>query len=306
MPALPSDQPASFYYFGYVPNHIANYVALAVFSVLFLVLIYRVFFSATSPKYLLFLPFTAAAEIAGFGIRLACSKDPDVGLFTAMNILLLISANFILLVNYKAVGDVVRLSGVRQRYFIIGPNIGKNFIKSNVFATTLTTVGGSLEANLDPRATGQALTTVGLALQLAFFLIFFVVIRYIDTCPDYQYAANDKQNPKNKLMKVMYFTMAFLIIRAVYRLVNDVVLIISPTDVHEWTFYVFDALMIALCFLVFCIWHIGKYIPSAAAQEEQLENGKSVYSENDGDGIALHNHQQQQHPYHHPPGYNNV
>ncbi|CAO3623186.1 unnamed protein product [Mucor hiemalis] len=286
--------PLSFYYFGYIPNHAANYVALAVFSLLFLFLIYRVFFSATSPKYLLFLPLTAAAEIAGFSIRIVCSNNPDDSLFTAMTILLLISANFILLVNYKAVGDVVRLSGVETRFFFLGPNLAKTFYKTNLIATILTTVGGSLAAN-DDKTVGQALTTLGIALQLCFFLAFFVCIRYVDTCPDYQYAANNKRNPKNKLMKVMYVTMALMIVRTVYRLVNDIILIVNPTDIHEWTFYVFDALMIALSFLTFCVWHIGKYIPSSS--QENLDKG--VFED---DGVVL----QHQHPERLHSGYNNV
>lgn len=260
--------PISFYYFGYVPNSIINAVALGVFSLLFLILVFRVFFSATSPKFLLFLPLTAAIEISGLAIRYVCITAPTSDLFTAMSVLLLLSANILVLVNYKAVGEVIRLSGVETRYRVLGPQFTKFFYKTNIVSSILTGVGSGISTSSDTKTIGSALTIVGIVLQLIFFAVFVVATRYIDTCPDYQYQANGIYNPKSKLMRIMYITMALIIIRCIYRLVNYIIIMIHP-GVHEWTFYVFDVLIIAICFLVHCIWHTGNFLPSVQEQNTQ-------------------------------------
>ncbi|KAG2208468.1 hypothetical protein INT47_010164 [Mucor saturninus] len=246
-------------YFHYIPNRPACYVGIAVFSILFILLNIRVLTSGYR-WYVYLLPLTAAAEVVGFALRYICSKNPTTDVFTAMSILLLISANIMALVNYKAVGDVIQLSGVETRYYVIGPNFARNFYKTNLVASILQAVGGGLQASSGSRSTGFTLTIVGITIQLVFFAIFLVSVHYVNTCPDYRLHYNG-QNHKRSVMRVMYITMALLFVRSLYRLANYVIVYNNFGEVHEWTFYVFDALLIAVCFLIHCIWFIGHYIP---------------------------------------------
>lgn len=303
MSTLPTSAELDIAYFHYIPNHPACYVGIAVFAILFVMLNIRVFTSGC-PLYVLLLPLTAAAEIAGFVLRYICSKNPTTDVFIAMSILLLLSANIMALVNYKAVGDVIRLSGVETRYYVIGPNFTKTFYKTNLIASILQGVGGGMQTSASSRITGSTLTIVGVSIQLVFFAIFLLCIHYVNTCSDYQYYTNG-QNHKRSLMRVMYITMGLIFTRSVYRLANYIIVLDNPTEIREWTFYVFDALLIALCFLIHCIWFIGNYLPHANTEVDQKYSDNGYIMNNNvqqqGNPLSGEYYHQQQQP---APGYN--
>lgn len=253
-------------YFRYIPNRPACYVAIGVFSILFILLSIRALTMGCRP-YVYLLPLTAAAEVVGFVLRHICSDNPTTEVFTTMSILLLISANIMALVNYKAVGDVIRLSGVETRFNIIGPKFTNTFYKTNLLATILQAVGGGLQTSGSAHSSGSALTIVGFSIQLVFFAIFLISVHYVNTCPDYRLYHNN-QNHKSDIMRVMYIIMALLFVRSTYRLASYIIASNHIGQTHEWTFYVFDALLIALCFLIHFIWFIGHYIPRDILHDE--------------------------------------
>lgn len=285
MSTAPTNLELNLAYFHYVPNHPACFVGIAVFSILFILLNIRVF-TTKCRWYVLLLPLTAAAEVAGFVLRYLFSKNPETSVFTAMTILLLISANIMALVNYKSVGDVIRLSGVESRYFFIGPRFTSFFYKSNIIASILQAVGGGMQSSADSRATGSTLTIVGVSAQLVFFALFLISVHYVNTCSDYQFY-NNGQNHKRSVMRVMYITMGLIFCRSVYRLASYIMILVYPAGIHEWTFYVFDALLIAICFLIHYIWFIGNYLPHVK-EDEQKEMDNSYMLDN--------NVQRQQYP----------
>lgn len=255
----------AFYYFGYVPNRPAIYVAIAVFSVLFIALTIRILRSR-SPNVFYLLPFTALLEVVGFVLRFVTANNPDIGIFTAMNVFLLISANIMAITNYKAIGDIVILSDIETRYGVIGPNFTRWFIRSNIIASVLQIVGGSLSGS-DPQ-TGKAVALAGTCLQVVFFGVFILCVFYTRNCSDYGYYVNG-QNPKKKITNTVLASMLFIIARAVYRLQNSAQILTDSPD-KEWSFYVFDSLMIAISLGIHFVFFIGNCYPIAGDTKESV------------------------------------
>jgi hypothetical protein len=211
------------------------------------------------------LPFTAILEVVGFALRIVVADNPTSGVFTAMTVFLLISANVMTMANYKSIGDVVILSDVETRYGIIGPNFTRWFIRSNVLASILQIVGGTLQTG-DNAQTGRILALVGVIAQIIFFGGFIWCTLYIRNSNDYGYYVND-QNPKIKVTTVILASMLCIIIRAVFRLQNDIEILSGKQD-KEWAFYIFDSLMIAISLCIHFVFFIGNCFPLAGDHKE--------------------------------------
>jgi hypothetical protein len=298
----------AYYYFHYSPSHALAFVAIAVFAVLFILLTARVLLTR-SPRFILLLPFTAAIEIVGFALRYVCSENPTTGVFTGMSVLLLISANIMALVSYKAVGDVIRLSGVENRYFIIGPNFTKQFYKTALLASILQVVGSGMTGSASSNNTGFTIAIVGVVLQMIFLAAFMLVIHYVNNCPDYQYFMNGK-NTMKKLMSVMYATTGLLFVRSGYRLASYIISFDFPSEIHEWTYYAFDPLLIAICFVIHFAWFIGGYLPHSNMEfDPKAANHNYVMSNMQNQPPAADAYylpQQRQQNFNPAAGYNNA
>lgn len=253
------------YYFHYSPNRALCIVSIVVFGFLFVLLTARVL-RTRSPKFILLLPLTALVEMIGFVLRYICAENPTTSVYSAMNVLLLLAANIMALVNYKAVADVVRLSGVETRCIIIGPNLRKLLFRSNLIASILQAVGSGMTSSASTRNTGFIIALIGLIVNIVAFGGFLFIIYYVDSRPEYDYQLNGKKSPKHKLMVVMYATMGLLFARSVYRLATYIISYHFTSEIEEWTFYAFDVLLIALCFIIHFIWFIGRYLPHFGAE----------------------------------------
>ncbi|KAJ5912110.1 RTA1 like protein-domain-containing protein [Penicillium subrubescens] len=63
------------------------------------------------------------------------------------------------------------------------------------------------------------------------------------------------------LLRVVNFTTLLILVRSIYRLVEFTQGVTGYLNTHEWTLYIFDALVIYPCVALFVYWHPGKYLP---------------------------------------------
>ncbi|KAI8636210.1 hypothetical protein BD408DRAFT_99704 [Parasitella parasitica] len=278
MQLLPNGQDVAILYFGYSPNLPLTYVGMIVFGILFLALSIRVFLSQNSRLFLLLLPLTALLQVAGYALRYECANNPAISLFIAMSIFLLLCANVIALVNYKTIQEVIVISEVETQFIVIGPKFAKIFYHFSMIASALQGVGGGIQSNTNIRAIGTQLTIAGSCVQLTTLILFLVCAGYIHRSDNYQIH--------------VYGTGGSIATR-------------------EWTYYVFDALMIALCLIFYFVLFIGNYLVHHNETIDKEYNAKEdpVVSEY----IDLHdmnnhkqNHQQSPHDKSKPSTFQKV
>ncbi|KAL9545481.1 hypothetical protein MBANPS3_007123 [Mucor bainieri] len=253
--------------FHYIPALIPAAVALAVYAVVAIYL--------TIPL----------MEVIGFAVRILCHFYTDLGRYIGMTMFLLLAPNALALVNYKAVGEIIRLSNVETNRFYLRPKfVTWFFFSSDIFSFCLQGAGGGLQSTVDHNQVGIAVTLVGLALQLFFFACFAGITLYVQRNPNYQYYVEGQPNAKNRLILCLYVTIGLIYIRSIYRVAEYATGYGGPIAKLEWAFYVFDTIVIFLSFIVYCVFFIGNYLPKHnAASQLPTDNSSSSSQTEKGD-----------------------
>ncbi|KAG2237911.1 RTA1 like protein-domain-containing protein [Thamnidium elegans] len=255
-------------FYGAVPNLPLAYISLVVyilFAIFFTIRIYR----SRSARFLYILPFTALMETGGYAMRIVCAVDyTDLGRFLGSTVLLLLAPNALALVNYKAIGEIIRLSNVdTNKFFLKTKFVTWFFFSSDILAFLLQGAGSSMQTSYKAMKIGTAVTLVGLSIQLFFLACFAVITVYVHRNPNYNYKLEGNSNPKKKLILCLYVTLAFIYIRSIYRVAEYATGYTGPIARSEWAFYVFDTLMIFSSFMVYSFFFIGNYLPKHGSVE---------------------------------------
>ncbi|KAI8070094.1 RTA1 like protein-domain-containing protein [Thamnidium elegans] len=246
-----------FLYNPSLPLAVIGLIVFALFSVFLFIRIYR----SNSRKFLYILPITALMEAIGYLIRALCSTgETTIGKYIGMTFFLLLPPNALALVNYKCLGEVIRLSNVQSRLFFLRPKfVTWFFFASDIFAFMLQGSGGGLQVT-DNAAMGKTIALIGLVVQLGFFGSFAVITVYVHRSPKYSYTVEGQINAK----------------KSEYAGGRD-----GPVATSEWAFYVFDGLAIALSFVGYCVYFMGNYLPKRGEEDAMVSTNISSISSSD-------------------------
>lgn len=258
-------------FYHYYPNKPLCIASLVVYAVFCVFLTFRVW-QTKSAKFLYILAFTALMEVIGYAVRLLCISFTDMGRYIGTTLFLLLAPNALALVNYKAVGEIIRLSNVEtDRFFLKAKFVTWFFFGSDIFSFVLQGAGGGLQTIQKYMNTGRAITLVGLTLQLLFFASFAGITVYVHRNPKYNYYVEGQPNAKRNLIRVLYITIVLLYIRSIYRVAEYASGYDGPIAILEWAFYVFDTLVIAISFVFYCVFFIGCYLPKHTAGDDKTQ-----------------------------------
>ncbi|KAJ6090484.1 RTA1 like protein-domain-containing protein [Penicillium sp. IBT 16267x] len=160
------------------------------------------------------------------------------------------------------------------------------FVGCDIVALLLQLVGAVMISSVSTTDTGGSnkihkgknIARVGVIVQLVAFGFFSVAaVRFNFTSKKFsrdlseRYESVDEKNysiggiVKKKhwpaLLRVVNLTTLLILVRSIYRLVEFSSSVTGYVNTHEWTMYVFDALVIYPCVALFIHWHPGKYLP---------------------------------------------
>ncbi|KAG2201082.1 hypothetical protein INT47_010834 [Mucor saturninus] len=260
-----------------LPLAYTSMVVYLLFSIYLTVRVYR----TKSARFLYILGFTALMEAIGYAVRIACADFTDFKRFITSTLFLLLAPNALALVNYKAVGEIIRLSNVKSEKFYLRPKfVTWFFFASDIFVFLMQGAGSGMQSDYKNLKKGQAITLIGLALQLVFLACFAAITVYVQNSPKYNYYVAGCENPKKKLVFSLYVTISLIYVRSIYRVVEYAYGYTGPVVRAEWALYVFDTLAIAICFLLYCIFFIGNYLPKHDADPTQIYDSESSLSVN--------------------------
>ncbi|OBZ87640.1 Protein RTA1 [Choanephora cucurbitarum] len=274
--------------FHYIPNLPLAIICAILFLFFFFYLTYRVKRSK-SPRFLYILPITSLFEFLGYVIRLKVRTDITIATYAVMTLFLLLPPNALALVNYKCAGEIIRLSNAEPKHFFLRPRfVTWFFFASDIFAFVMQGAGGGLQGTGDPDLSnmGSKIAMIGLAVQLLFFGSFAVITVYLDRKPEYVYTIQGQDQPKKKLIHCLYITTALLYIRAIYRIIEFAGGYDGPVASAEWAFYVFDSLVLFLCFVFYSVLYIGNYLPKRDEDDQSSKGWRGALSTED---VALTN-----------------
>lgn len=264
-----TDKMKIYYMFHYSPSISLAYVGIAVFAVLTAFLIFRIR-RLNAPAFMMKVPTLAILELVGFVLRYEVIKNPSTGTYTGMTVLLLISANLLSVTNYNCLVHIIKLAKVQSEKFYYQPDLLSKILSISTLGTSILQAAGSgMLSNTSTRTAGFALVFLGLVLQFLVFMAYFVILNYVQRNRKFDYVVYGQHNPKQNLIYLLYITTSVLLIRNVYRIVQYGFTVNNEIVPVEWPFYIFDALMVAICFAVFGI--IPLFFPTET--KDVIEDG---------------------------------
>lgn len=189
---------------------------------------------------------TAIFLIIGLGLRIQMNTNAVLTTFIVQQAFLIISPNALAFVNYSLLGIILRASEQRdptllttQPWYMRSKYVARLFLASDVFSFFIQSTSTPMLTNADPtqRKNGQSMMVSGLILQLVFFTMYAYVTIYVHRKRVY---ASTRPTAMNSLFRLLYFTIAALYIRSIYRLVEFAQGYDGSIARMEWLFYVAD------------------------------------------------------------------
>ncbi|KIW12589.1 hypothetical protein PV08_09867 [Exophiala spinifera] len=279
--ASSSDDPHLYFYSPSTP-------AAVVFSILYLLLTLWHFslnfivarHCLVKHKYTIPLFIAALISTAGWVVRiLSVRNDTSIPLYAVSSSYIVISPIFVCASLYLLLTRLIRATlpnGPAQSFFRIRPSwLGRVFITSDVFSFLTQCSGsgiassGNWEGNMKDIGTNVLL--VGLALQLATFTVFLVVmarfVRRVNRRQDTGFETGVK-----KVIVGASIASGFVQIRSIYRVVEFAVGIDGYLFNHEWCLYVLEAMPMFFALAVLAWYHPIRWMQEKRRSDFGMEN----------------------------------
>eukprot|EP00835_Amoeboradix_gromovi_P003445 NODE_227_length_13866_cov_0.400305.p6 type:complete len:273 gc:universal NODE_227_length_13866_cov_0.400305:9922-10740(+) len=242
-------------FFGFQPDLNLCYIAIAVLGLLTVVLTAQNIWMMGKKKYLYMYVLTGSglAEIAGYVGRIVTINDPTLPNFIFMDVFLLLTPIALAYFEYKTVGKLmVKIKLEKAFGFIPAKWVSLLFVFSDFvsFVVQSAAAGYLTSGDENLEKIGKAIMLTGLGIQIVFFTFFFILMTHVFI--------------KSKGMWVpflsLYIQMGCLYTRGVYRIIEFASSHDSEVNQHEYYFYIFDSLMITICFVSYIVFYAPKFL----------------------------------------------
>ena len=211
--------------------------------------------------FMLTITVTAAFEVAGYAARIHMLQQPSMTPYVTSQGLLIISPVLLSIVNYIAVGRILRLVDTSKGW--LKPAwVGWLFTASDLFCLLLQGSGGGMSASAEEssRNLGKNLLLVGLGIQMFFFTLFLGITIYIHRCKAYNLRGNSLLRP---VFIGLYSTIGLMYVRNIFRFIEFTQGYLGYLATNEVYFYIFDFALIFSCFVLYYFYHMGYYLNRA-------------------------------------------
>lgn len=227
-------------------------------------------------------------ETGGYVARiLSIENQRSSGLYTVQLLLILLAPLWINAYIYMLLGRMIHFflpKGEDRVFKIRARAITRMFVLFDIVAFFVQATGGTMTGpgvSAKTQQNGLHIYTGGVGLQL-FFLVIFVSlaigfqrkVKHLKQSP-YETAKFQSMDQESQyepaattpdlaltvpLLRLLYITMALIIVRNIYRLIEFGTGANSPTVKHEWFAYVFDAVPMFFALVVLNVFNPGKYL----------------------------------------------
>ncbi|CAO3656057.1 unnamed protein product [Mucor hiemalis] len=277
---MPSEHAEQF--FHYVPSKslaVLSMLAFFMFSIIFATRIY----TTKSATFLYIIPVVAFGEAIASMYRVINIDNANLTRYIIMCLFSILVPLALPLVNYMAVGQVIKHSRLPSTQFFLSPSfVSWFFIGSDIIHFWMQRLG-ELNTNTGTQGIGMVLFIVLTSTQSMVFAAFIFTAIYVHQNQNYTYFIKGIPNAKSRLMLSVYITFTLQYVRYIYRATEYVSGIDAAMNSQEWIFYTFDTTMVISCFLTYSILFIGNYLPQQNNLVDLKQDGEYVRVSDLGD-----------------------
>ncbi len=251
-------------HFQYNPSVPAAIVALIIWVTISTVATLRIHKSHL--KYFIIFAVGAVGELIGYIARVYGTQNTNnFGAFLVNELFLVISPLCFMCADYLVYAKLVRHFG-EEYSFIPTKFTAPVFVTCDVISVLMQGGGAGLlvSKNLHTIQIGQIILLTGLGFGLASFTVFMVIVtiflRRVNRSQT-DNAARVMTLSKNwkQIMIPMYISIACIVIRTIYRLVEFSFGWTGPVNATEWYLYVFDTIFMVIATTIYLIFWPATY-----------------------------------------------
>ncbi|WYZ42766.1 hypothetical protein EsH8_VI_000465 [Colletotrichum jinshuiense] len=262
----PTQAPEAFVFYHYDPSLPAACIFIAVFGLSFALH----FFQLIKLRAWYFVPFLIGCcfEIVGYiGRALSATESPNwtTTSYTIQSLTLLLGPALLAASIYMVLGRLIRFLEAEHLALIRTKWLTKIFVLGDVISFVTQGAGGAILSRAKSMSDvdlGENVIIAGLAVQIAFFGVFIVVIYHfhfrISRSPTGP--CNTAALPWRSFIWVLYGASVMIMVRSVFRVAEYVTGSDGPLMASEVYIYVFDAALMFLVAAMFNVFHPGKII----------------------------------------------
>ncbi|EGY18409.1 hypothetical protein VD0002_g9285 [Verticillium dahliae] len=246
--------------YRYTPSLPAAIVSVAIFAVLTAVHVWRML----RARAFYFTPFVIGGilQVIGYCGRIWGHFDKlSIPGFIVQAIPILVAPALYAASIYMILGRLIRTLHAEHLSLLPVAWVTRIFVTGDVVAFSLQAAGGGIQSGgtLDLYKLGEKIIIAGLFAQIVVFGFFVVTSvlfhrRMNAQPPTGAWAA---KVPWRRYLWVLYATSAVILVRSVFRVVEYLQGNGGYLISREIFLYVFDALLMALCMLIFAVWYVG-------------------------------------------------
>ncbi|KAF2732652.1 hypothetical protein EJ04DRAFT_513717 [Polyplosphaeria fusca] len=170
-------------------------------------------------------------------------------------------------------GRLIRATGFTKLSIIRTTWLTKIFVAGDILCFLVQAVGATILTTADDQDgldRGRAVILVGLALQLVIFGL-FVLVALVFHVRVRRGGLRDKAMCNwnwETYLNLLYLVSVIITLRNVYRVVEYVQGSEGYLMTHEWSIYIFDALLMAIVLAITASWYLGKIVAPKEIQQD--------------------------------------
>ncbi|KAL9946758.1 hypothetical protein D7B24_008378 [Verticillium nonalfalfae] len=264
--------------YRYTPSLPAAIVSVAIFAALTAVHVWRM----SRARAFYFTPFVIGGilQVIGYCGRIWGHFDKlSIPGFIVQAIPILVAPALYAASIYMILGRLIRTLRAEHLSLLPVDWVTRIFVTGDVVAFSLQAAGGGIQSGgtLDLYKLGEKIIIAGLFVQIVVFGFFVVTSvlfhRRMNTQPPT--GASAAKVPWRRYLWVLYSTSAIILVRSVFRVVEYLQGNGGYLISHEIFLYMFDALLMALCMLIFAVWYVGHL------ERKQKQKGRRRHGQHD-------------------------
>lgn len=222
----------------------------------------------------------STVEIIGYGFRIYARNHTDkVVPYAIQNTGVLLAPVFFAASIYMVLGRIVRAAHAERFSVIRSTWSTKIFVCGDVLSLMVQAGGAGMMVNSDNRTLGQNMVIGGLFIQLIIFGFFIVCTavfhmrmkRYVAHMPTSQGFV-----PWRKMVNMLYACSVLVVIRSVFRVIEYIMGSDAYLLSHEWTMFVFDAVLMWGAMVIFFVWFPSGLQPTKVDDESMDLDGRGL------------------------------
>ncbi|KEF53278.1 uncharacterized protein A1O9_10726 [Exophiala aquamarina CBS 119918] len=245
-----------YYLWKYLPSLPASIIFIVLFTALTIAICWRM--ARTRSWFCIPFAIGGLFEIIGYVTRTYARDHTDkIPPYAVQNTGILLAPVFFAASIYMVLGRTIRaVHG--ERFSIVRPTWSTKILVTGDILSLLVQAGGAgLMVSSKNRDMGEYIVIGGLFIQLGvfgFFIIYTAVFH--NRMKKYDTAESSHQGfvPWRKMVSMLYACSVLIVIRSVFRVIEYIMGQDAYLLSHEWTMYVFDAVLMWAVMVIFFVW----------------------------------------------------